>query len=93
LKCVGKVATAIVYASFVVAPSPALAVDATANVVVFEGYKKIINKALRIARSKPALSVARTIVLNKFRKLPIFQLTPSITEVLCWISQVKNYIY
>ncbi len=62
MKCVGKVATAIVYASFVVAPSPALAVDATANVVVFEGYKKIINKALTVAGSKSALSVATVIV-------------------------------
>ncbi len=65
LNHIGKVALGIVSASFVLSPYSASAIDAadaTSEVVGSEGGKKIINKALTVAGSKSALSVATVIV-------------------------------
>jgi hypothetical protein len=65
LKHLGKVSMALVYTSFVLAPSPAFGADATdaaASVIGTEGGKQVINEALKVTRGKPALSLATLIV-------------------------------
>jgi hypothetical protein len=64
LNHVGRVSLAILSASFVLAPYSAAAIDsadAASQVVASEGGKEALNAALKMARSKPALSVATTI--------------------------------
>jgi hypothetical protein len=61
----GKVGMSLFSVSLLLAPSPVLAVDAAdaaAQVVAAEGGKEALNAALKIANSKPALSVATGIV-------------------------------
>lgn len=62
LKHLGNVGMAII--SFSLMISPVLAVDpadAASQVVASEGGKKALNTALKVARSKPSLSVATAI--------------------------------
>lgn len=64
LKYLGNVGMAIV--SFTLMTSPALATsldpaETAGQVVIYEGDKEALNAALKIARSKPALSVATAI--------------------------------
>ena len=58
-----KVAMGIVSASLVVGPAVATEpIDAASHVVASEGGKEVLNNALKVARSKPALSLATAIV-------------------------------
>ncbi len=65
LNHLGKVAMSVFSVSLLLGPSPALAVDsadAAAQVIASEGGKEALNTALKIAKGKPALSVAAGIV-------------------------------
>ena len=61
LNRLGKVAMTIVSTSLVLSSS-ASAADAAADAVSSEGGKKALGKVLRVSRSKPALSIATSIV-------------------------------
>jgi hypothetical protein len=54
----GTVATGIFSAVLVLGTSPASAIDPANEVVGSESGKQVLNGALKVARSKPALSVA-----------------------------------
>ena len=58
-----KVGMAIVSASLVVGPAGAIdPTDAASQVIASEGGKEVMNSALKVARSKPALSLGTAIV-------------------------------
>lgn len=67
LRHIGKVFVSAFTTVFLLSPSSAVAIDiepveAIAAIGANEGAKAALNEALKIARSKPALSVASTVV-------------------------------